>query len=151
MLYELVGGNPVGGTGTIGRGLPQITNTIRTVFFVFLLLWVTRTKVWETVFPAGVPGGIYVARWAALLAAILGLGRCASGIYVTLRLFMTMGSGRGGGQTPQYLQDWVPSLVALEQLWAIAFWLTLMIVLFTVANRLTLRFVRPTEGGARTV
>jgi hypothetical protein len=140
MLYELLGASALGTGGAMGRGLPQITGTIRTVFFVFLLLWLTRTKVWNAVFPARVPGGIYAARWVALLAAIFGLGRCASESYVSLRLFGAMGRG---GPNSQLLEQWAPSLVILEQLWAITFWLTLMIVLFTLANRLTLRIVRP--------
>jgi hypothetical protein len=146
MLYELMGGSPVGGEGTLGRGLPQITNAVRIVFFVFFLLWITRTKVWNVALPTGVPNGIYVARWVALLAAILGLGRCVSGIYITLRLFAGMGGG--GRQTSMSIAQWLPLLGVLDQLWAIAFWLTLMVVLFTLANQLTLRFVRQSQRSA---
>jgi hypothetical protein len=153
MLYGMMSGNPVGGTGILGRGLPQITSTVQVVFFVFLLLWLTRTKLWNAFFPSGARGGIYVARWVALLAAILGLGRCVGGMYMTLHLLTAM----DGGSQPnsRSLSQWSLSLSVLDQLWAIAFWLTLMIVLFTVANQLTLRFVgqaaRPGTRGCNEV
>lgn len=125
LVSELMG---VGG----GRGfLPPITVAVQTACLAVALVWLTRSKLWTFVFPSKLPIGVRVARWLGLVTALLGAGRCFGYVYASLTLFNTQGSGRGVADL-----GWVTgSLTQINQLWAGAFWLTILILILTSAER----------------
>ena len=145
MMYsEMMGG---GVFGFSGSGMPSFSTTMRVLFFVCFLIWLAKTKLWETLFPAGVPVGVYVSRWLAILAAILGLAKASlTGLMSGVGLIAT--GGRGASVETE-IQGWLPTLMVLDQLWSIAFWLTLTILFFTAANQILLRYANQLQASTR--
>ena len=125
MISELMGSG-----GGAGRGiLPTMTSTVHVICLAILLIWVTRNRVWHYLFPARLPFGIQVAKWLALITALIGLARCLCFMLVSLFMFNQMQRGSGD-------MSWIASSVGfVNQLWSIAFWITLLVIVLTCVDQ----------------
>jgi hypothetical protein len=106
-----------------------------------------KTRLWEGVFPAGIPGGVKASRWLAMFAAILGLARVAVGGMVTGLGFI--GLSRNAYGFGMEMEGWFPALMILDQLWSVAFWFTLTILFFTAANQFLMRYTNQLKASTR--
>lgn len=136
MMSQMMNGNG-------SRGLfPAFSPAIKIIFLVVALMWITRSRIWERLFPAKLPVGIQVARWTAIVAAIVGIARCG-GYALMTGLMMTRGTQGGtfGGNAPDGV-TWMFRLIQfVDQIWAFSFWLTILILMMTVAEHLTKAFI----------
>lgn len=143
MMAQMYGGR--GGRGGIGLGilsngiLPASAATIRVVFLVFLILFVTRARAWRTIFPKRPPAGLVVARWLATLAALFGIARVGSGIFLAVTLFSDLSSiGRSGSG------EFVVGIAMIfDQLWWVTFWVASLAALLVFVNIWSQRYLRP--------
>lgn len=131
MMSQMMAANAGGGL------LPAFNPTIKVIFLAVALMWCTRSRLWKRLFPAKIPLGIKAARWMALIAALVGLARCIG--YASMTGFtMTQGTQGGvfGGNGRDGVGWMFQSLQMVDQLWAITFWLTILILVMTVADLL---------------
>ena len=136
-MEMLRGGSP----GGLGWTLLAGNEVLWTVLGVLLLLWLTRSKVWETLFPVKMPNSIVVARWMAVGAVVLGAMRVLCALMLALTAWFNAIAATGR----QDLALWVLLLQVLSPLWSLAFWTALMVLLFGVANELAPRYLKPLQ------
>ena len=145
MMAEVYGGRgPRGGIGlgVLSSGiLPASAATLRVIFLVFLILFVTRAKAWRMIFPQRLPAGLVVARWLAMLAALFGVARVVSGIFLAVLLFGDLSLSSRGRSSGGGFVAGVAFL--LDQLWWVTFWVAALAVLLVAVNLWTQRYLRP--------
>ena len=127
VFSQMFGDNKSGG---LTIALPRVNSTIRVIFFIFVLVWIARTKAWETAFPKGIPAGVRTARVVCALAGLMGIAKCAVELYLTYLFF-------SGALTKavKESQTWLYGIMQLlDQLWVLGFWLTLILIAFSVGN-----------------
>ena len=131
MMNNLMGGTSSGGI------FPAVSATVKTACLIAVLLWLTRSRLWNSFFPSKRPGGLKAARWFGLIAALVGIARCVAHAYVSYTL-MSM-TNRGGSDSKWFLG----TLSAVDQLWSIAFWLTIVVLATTVIDRVAVGTFAP--------
>ena len=119
--------------------LPASVSTVRVLFLIPLVLFVTRASFWTAVYPARVPASLVAARWLAVITALIGFGPLLIGLYVAFALFAQTA---GGGQPQRGADPIIGIGMLLNQMWWLAFWITAFVLLFVAVNAWTQRYVQ---------
>jgi len=139
--YEMMMMNNLTG-GSSGGIFPAVSETVKTACLIAVLLWITRSRLWSRFFPAKRPGGLTAARWFGLIAALIGIARCVAQAYVSYTLMSMKNRGSGGSSD---LPWFLSTLSTVDQLWSIAFWLTIVLLATTVIDRIAVGAIAPTR------
>jgi hypothetical protein len=139
-LYGEMYGRGAGGSGRL-LGLLNAMDVAQVVLGVVILLWITRTKIWEVLFPVNLPNFVRWARWLAIPACLLGALR----VFCGLMMLASAGVNAISMSGSQDLGMWLTGATFLEPLWSLGFWLTLWVLLLGALNEAALRFARPLQ------
>jgi hypothetical protein len=122
----------------------------RSLFLLFALAWVTRSSVWNVVFPAKLPNGLIYARIFAVPVLLVGFLRLVINTLATVGM---LGGRMGFGRSFSGLRDELQLIFMLRSvfdlLWTVGFWIAVFILLFTLVNHGVVQFARQAERARR--
>jgi hypothetical protein len=139
--WLLSGGGPLPAAPGLRGGIGTAGGVARDIFGICLIIWLSRSQIWEAIFPLALPRGIQLARMLAIPLVIAGVISVLAGtiLVTSITALGTIGPtidgaiGFGG------------ALLLLDATWRYGFWLLIFLLLFSVLENLILRHVRPTE------
>jgi hypothetical protein len=131
---------------SLGRGgLPALafdaSDLVRLLLALAFLVWITRASFWSVLFPIRLPRGVLLARWLAIPTILVGGLR----LLLALWLYVLTWSNMMWQGRMADISVWLGTSQFLDQVWTLAFWLTLLALLFGVLNEITLRYARPLQ------
>lgn len=142
------GGMPGGGGWLAGMsGLSASVGTVvRMLFAIALVVWLSRSQLWELFFPARVPKGVHMARLLVVPLVIVGVCKLGADFILgrradALRLL--------GGTSNADMEIYLGVHALLDAIWTCGFWLVVFILLFTMVENLAVRYFggsAPAEG-----